>query len=312
MVNEKRNIMVNKSPYVWPALVGLLMCFNSASSQNTNVSSYYDPVKKSYVITYEDDEDGTPKEGYVYPGDLAEPTIDSEITIKNGNYYYKYGFTNASTAERNLYNITLRAKAPATSNLFRLNSNGWLSAFSDDNIRWSKTTGSIIGLAPGQATGIVFGFESVGLPAIIDASGVSYSTTVFPEESHGALGTQARALARQIMGDHAETPLRTIGPAEIPSPFDKVSFLDTINNDYRTEATTLGWIQTSAISNAIKAELDAARLHLVSGSDEAAMQKLEKVLSRVQQEWNLGNLTPEGYGLLKYNIEYLIWRLQGW
>ena len=111
----------------------------------------------------------------------------------------------------------------------------------------------------------MFGFESVGLPAIIDASGISYRSIDFPEESHGADGTVADEVAAQILGDHAETPLRTIGPAEIPSPFDKVSFLDTIKNDYRTEATALGWIQTSAISNAIKAELDAARPHLVSG-----------------------------------------------
>ena len=105
--------------------------------------------------------------------------------------------------------------------------------------------------------------------------------------------------------------LRTIGPAEVPSPFDKVSFLDKINNDYRTEATTLGWIQTSAISNAIKAELDAARPHLVSGSDGAATQGLDDALSIVEQEWSKGTLTSEGYGLLKFNLEYLRSKVDG-
>ena len=40
-------------------------------------------------------------------------------------------------------------------------------------------------------------------------------------------------------------------------------------------------------------------------SDGAATQELDDALAIVEQEWSKGTLTSEGYGLLKYNLEYL-------
>jgi hypothetical protein len=101
---------------------------------------------------------------------------------------------------------------------------------------------------------------------------------------------------------------RTIAPRTPPTPFNALTFLDTITS-YITESRTLGWITNDPTANKYKRLIDTARFHLQANNRGVAKAKLDSVLVNVYPDSAAGLITSEAYALLRFNTEYLLMKL---
>lgn len=100
---------------------------------------------------------------------------------------------------------------------------------------------------------------------------------------------------------------KTLGPTAPPTDFKATSFIDYIIS-MKHEAFSLGWITNQGIENNLDAKLENAKKKLEQGNANAARNVLEAFINEVEAQ-NGKHLTSEAYGLMKYNVEYLISRL---
>ena len=110
---------------------------------------------------------------------------------------------------------------------------------------------------------------------------------------------------------------KTIGPTAPPADFKPLEFLDYIIG-LKHEAASLGWITNKGIENSLDKKLDNARKKLEQGNTKAAKNILNAFLKEVEAQGCKSSgkcpkgkhLTPEAYGLLKYNVQYLIGQMK--
>jgi hypothetical protein len=148
-----------------------------------------------------------------------------------------------------------------------------------------------------------FRIVSSGLPAIVQFYAVGYIPIPYgdfiPQE-----GTD------DIFINSAQG--RTIGPADPPSPFVPLAFLDTLIA-MKNEAKNLDWIQQGDLSDLIDTRLSKARDHLESEDESGALEDLQAALNAVEYDClgmgPISYLTTEACGLLQYNIKYLMEQL---
>ncbi|MBI5380030.1 MAG: hypothetical protein HZA23_07780 [Nitrospirae bacterium] len=100
---------------------------------------------------------------------------------------------------------------------------------------------------------------------------------------------------------------RTIGPVQPPATFIPLVFLDYLVS-LKREAFSLGWIKNKGLEQSLDAKLESARAALQRGQPKTAQNALGALLNEVEAQQGKG-LTGEAYGLLNYNVQYLIERL---
>ncbi len=162
-------------------------------------------------------------------------------------------------------------------------------------------------IPPGKKMGS-FILTSYAIPGIRDAKiqpDIDYDN--LPDEYYGNV-----ELTKQLQ-DSLIYSTKTIGPTAPPADFKPIEFLYYIIS-LKHEAASLGWITNKGIENSLDKKLDNAKKKLEQGNTTAAKNILNAFLKEVEAQGCKSShdcpkgkhLTPEAYGLLKYNVEYLI------
>lgn len=159
-------------------------------------------------------------------------------------------------------------------------------------------------ILPGQT---LSGFQITtrGLPAVRDfiiqpklIPPSAHETNLTPEES--------LTMVKEVKNKVAFKG-KTLGPTAPPITFNPIDFIDYIIS-MKHEAFSLGWIKNAGIEQSLDAKLDNAKKKIEQGNTNAAKNILNAFLNEVEAQKDK-HLTSEGYGLLKYNVEYLIGKL---
>jgi hypothetical protein len=153
-------------------------------------------------------------------------------------------------------------------------------------------------------SGFKFYAPSFSLPGIVDYYGEGYAPSPwFPEGS----------APDYVSGYDDFTPYgpgvvgKTIGPVEPPVDFNPIRFMDNIIS-MKHEAFSLGWIKNRDIENSLDVKLENAKKKIEQGNTNVAKNVLDAFSNEVEAQKGK-HLTSEAYGLLKYNVRYLIEKL---
>jgi|SRR3989338_3868527 len=154
-------------------------------------------------------------------------------------------------------------------------------------------------LQPGQS---LSGFQIIsrGIPGLRDFR--IDARLIPPSEESDITNEQI-----QTVEDKVAFKGKTLGPTAPPADFKATSFIDYIIS-MKHEAFSLGWITNQGVEQSLDAKLDNAKKKLEQGNTNAAKNVLEAFINEVEAQKDK-HLTSEAYGLLKYNVEYLIGQL---
>lgn len=147
-------------------------------------------------------------------------------------------------------------------------------------------------LEPGKSDSS-FSFTTIGLPrpAIYYAQG-----------NNGDLSNDADDLINNSVTGF------TLGPYNPPNPFDTVAFTDSLQT-YVSESCSLEWITNRGICKSLGSKLDNARRQLERGNIKSATNNVQTLLDEVEAV-RRNHLTSEAYGLLYYNGQFLLDKLE--
>jgi hypothetical protein len=147
-----------------------------------------------------------------------------------------------------------------------------------------------------------FSFRGPGLPSIVkgyfSGNAVSLAFTGEPPSLMQELLVPLRVFAND------QVIRSTIGPMTPPTPFNVLTFLDTLAS-YTTRSRSLGWIEDQTTADKYLSYFSSARAKLVQGDSVGARTPLQQVLRDVDVD-SSSTLTSEAYALLRYNTEYLL------
>ena len=129
--------------------------------------------------------------------------------------------------------------------------------------------------------------------------------TEFPKEPPEEIDKAIREIVFNV--DKSYVSRKTLGPTAPPADFKPVIFIDYIIS-VKHEAFSLGWIKNKGIENSLDAKLENAKKKLEQGNTTAAKNLLNAFINEVEAQKDK-HLTSEAYGLLKYNVQYLIEKL---
>ncbi len=134
----------------------------------------------------------------------------------------------------------------------------------------------------------------------------SYMTSALPKiASFYAQGYNGETAFREIFTNSVQG--KTLGPADSPSPFIPLVFLDSLIS-YKHQALALGWIDNQGIANSLDQKLESVRNALVKNNKTSAKNILQAFVNEVEAQKDK-HLSSEAYALLKFNAEYLISKL---
>lgn len=168
--------------------------------------------------------------------------------------------------------------------------------------RWAQTGGGRTGLRSGESA-YGFAFQSSGLPAptkcFVDIQkGMKGVGEEPPEELMAALDPVSWLVPRGL----------TVGPVAPPDKLEPGKFLTDIQGMVDT-ALEQGWILSPSLAKELKESLRQAA-SLMNGADSKAQRTaLEEILKGVEEEKDK-RLLSEAYAILKYNIEFILSRLE--
>ena len=193
----------------------------------------------------------------------------------------------------------------------------------------SNITGHTELIYPGEMEA---GFATIacGLPTIVKYDVQGYNQ---PPQYRLMTNQQVMEIERE---DETSNSIHgyTIAPADPPSPFVPMDFLDTLIS-YKNQSVTLGWLTNGpahekdesddradeGIVERLDRRLDKAKDALAKSDSVKARLELALFVKEVEQLYGKEDkgerskekgkevLTSEAYALLKYNAEYLIDRL---
>jgi hypothetical protein len=240
---------------------------------------------------------------FVYPS-MADviPTVAMSV-VRNGQSSYEYAYLlgNGQQAAQDIWIFMIAVRSEIASSQ---SPQAWRAsrAFrpSVSTVFWGSNTPSEF-ISPGQTlSGFVF--HSLGLPSIRTFYAVG---RVEPPEGDFEIAPGTN----DIFANSAQG--QTLGPADPPTPFHTLTFLDTIKS-YITESRTLGWITTQATADKYTALINSAQVNLASSPPQrgVAKAKLDSVLTNVYPDSAAALLTSEAYALLRFNTEYVLKKLR--
>lgn len=175
---------------------------------------------------------------------LIYPTVIANVSKEQSDYIYVYSLTNGPSASQNIWRFMVEVNALITGTMTTRN---WdLSGFDYDTIKgvvWASYNSSGDIRPNDSARG--FGIKSVGLPKI-----QRYWVRAY-ERIHSEEGQYDPASASIFVTHLCRT---TISPADPPSPFIPLNFLDTLIS-YTAQSRSLGWIKDQGTANSTSATL---------------------------------------------------------
>lgn len=101
---------------------------------------------------------------------------------------------------------------------------------------------------------------------------------------------------------------KTIGPTAPSADFKPIEFLNYVI-DLKHQTSSLGWITNKGIEQSLDAKLENAKKKLEQGNNTAAKNILEAFINEVEAQKDK-HLTSEAYALMKYNVQYLMEKIQ--
>lgn len=148
-----------------------------------------------------------------------------------------------------------------------------------------------------------FSMQSEGLPAIVTyyARGWVEMPVVSEAEAPDKPCPEQNIFIDAVKG-------KTLGPKDPPADFKPIDFLNYIIG-LKHQASSLGWITNKGTENSLNQKLDNAKKKLEQGNIIPAKNILNAFINEVEAQ-NGKHLTSEAYGLLKYNVLYLIEKLK--
>lgn len=287
------------------------LCFQSLSAQ-VKPSITLDPSTGNYIIRYQGG-NGQEQEIEYEPATKIEPLVKASVYYNNGSDLckYEYTITNGENSKQRLFSFSVEKQSSVFS-INKPNKDWHIGQFYYRPIvDWYNSKGSgglsnpYDGIAPdSSASG--FSFQSSGLPTIVSSFFEGTAKGLgFPDEPPMEIEEMLDPLIRFP----ANTVQRkTLGPKDPPDPFIITAFLDTLVS-YKHQALDLGWITNKGIANSLDKKLENARKQLEKGKVKQAINMLNAFLNEVEAQKDK-HLTSEAYALLKFNVEYLIQKLE--
>ncbi len=249
--------------------------------------------------------------------DISKPTGGTELSkegLVNGPGYLEH--TSQAIAEQTIPGITTVPMIPVglssppdwSSGLSVVGTAGWGS--SDDAL-----------FLPGQTLND-FLMTSRGLPGIrafkvepyLDVDLLAEAGFLIYPESNEDLEKYKKDL--KTPEDSVSVKGKTIGPTAPPANFVAIDFLSYLV-DLKHQAFELGWITNKGVENSLDAKLDQVKAKLQAGDTKTASNLLNAFLNELDAQGCESydncpkgkHLTPEAWGLLYFNGEYLLERL---
>ncbi len=235
---------------------------------------------------------------YVFPSDSnVSVTAHCNVISSSGKYTYRYSPTSASSSEQDVESFYVDHNSTIDS---VGSPNLWLGGPEEGNVVMWDARRAEVRIRPGaQLQG--FSITSPGIPSIFRFYARGYSVAPTPEgEPDSVVGNNV--FENSFKG-------KTIAPADPPSPFNGLTFLDTIKS-YISESRTLGWITNDPTANKYMRLIDTARAHLQANNRGVTKAKLDSVLVNVYPDTAAGVISSEAYALLRFNTEYLLRKLR--
>jgi uncharacterized protein YceK/ElaB/YqjD/DUF883 family membrane-anchored ribosome-binding protein len=324
------------------SIVLTLLSVQALRSQDSSFTPFakYDSATGNYVVTYWKDSTGKKYQTLFVPRTKIRPTITTRVSSVGTKLSYSYTITNGLGGKQPLIGFDLQVVAPLDTVLLPY---GWLcdhyryESYLQFAHRPKRTTDVLLGQSLDLST------VSKGLPSIIITRFLGRATEspysqAFEFEPGEDVYRLLDSLEFKIRGNH-DVQVKTIGPADPPSPFTATVFLDTLLS-YTRQSAELGWLGRSrdddcddderpddGITKNIEKRLEKAKKELSKGDSTKARKELEKLVDKVERIWKRSQdeenkhkgeqrerkqdmiMTGEAYALLLYNTEYLIDRL---
>ncbi|MFZ3071967.1 MAG: hypothetical protein WA162_01845 [Thermodesulfobacteriota bacterium] len=169
-------------------------------------------------------------------------------------------------------------------------------------------------ISPGRyLTG--FRIMSRGLPGIRD---FRIEPKLIPPSEEEDEDEENEIAKIQAVEDKAAYHGKTLGPTAPPADFKPLEFIDYIVAlKHAASTVTLGWIKNKGVENSLDVKLENAKKAIERNNIAAAKNMLSAFINEVEAQGCATysgcpagkHLTPEAYGLLKYNAQYLMERL---
>jgi hypothetical protein len=232
---------------------------------------------------------------------LVSPKVAFSVSSTEQNLEYAYTVSNADTAQQRIWNFMIQVRT----NAFEITSPAnWSPSRAQRTNLAAATWGSLDSLRDINPGASLAGFKlvSTGLPSIVQFFAVGYIEPLEGEVSTTE-GTD------DIFVNSAQG--RTIGPADPPTPFNGLGFLDTIKS-YINQSRTLGWISNDQTKSKYTRLIDSAKANLAASPTRRGVSKakLDSVLLNVYPDSAATLLTSEAYALLRFNTEYVLKKLR--
>lgn len=238
------------------------------------------------------------------PRDNFSITISCSVLDSATLFSYSYGVASALTSMQRVSFVCIEQRADSVQ---VFSPPGWQrGGVIDFNMRlgWESVVMDHKGhILPGQSRS---GFKMVseGIPAIVNYAAQAYNASPRFEMFSD---TDLETGLRNDIENNAVWG-RTIGPADPPTLFNALTFLDTLKS-YVMQSRTLSWIASDAIANKYARLLDTARANLMANIRGVTKAKLDSVLINVHAD-SASTLTSEAYALIRFNTEYVLNKLR--
>lgn len=262
---------------------------------------------------------------------ISNTQLKAEVTVVGDIYTYSYTITNGSTNTGHIWSFDMDIKQPQGG--IELSGEGLVNGpgyakHSSAQVLSESTTPKMLPVGLWSPANWNSGLSVLG-EAGWGSDDVQYrilpgqSLSGFQITSRGIPGLRYFIIEPKLIPPSEESDItneqiqevedkvafkgKILGPTAPPADFKPIDFLNTIIT-MKHEAFNLGWITNQGVEQSLDAKLENAKNKLEQGNTNAAKNILEAFINEVEAQKDK-HLTSEGYGLLKYNVEYLIGRL---
>jgi hypothetical protein len=284
-----------------------ILFFAAGLQAQDTASVTFIPSTGDYLLQYT--VNGIQYSDTLEPPTKIHPTVSCVTSFDNSVRLYGYLYTIGllPMSQQLLMSFSVEHKAVIVSPQ-KPNATWRMFAWYPQVWKWSNSLINPSGLRPdttdiGPGESMAgFSFRSPGLPSIVkgyfSGNAVSLAFTGEPPSLMEELLVPLRVFPND------QVIRSTIGPMTPPTPFNVLTFLDTLAS-YTTRSRSLGWIEDQTTADKYLSYFSSARAKLVQQDSVGARTPLQQVLRDVDID-STANLTSEAYALLRYNTEYLL------
>jgi len=219
------------------------------------------------------------------PANILQASVNCNVIKTNNNYEYSYSVTNHQESRQRINYIFIEG-IEDPSDYYAPPS--WVSGTSiiggrSFSMGFEKARSMI---KPGQTVSN-FKTKNVAVANIVKyhIQGYVEGTTCCPSDEE----ERQNILNNSLIGF-------TIGPANLPTPFIPLNFLDTLSN-YTTQSRSLGWIKDQPTADKYIGYFTSAKTSVINRDTATARITLQHVLQDVDVD-STSNITCEAYALL--------------